>query len=250
MALKKHLGNRFQTARDSPITKGQIFQDLGHLANTDAADEILHGRYRYPADMEEGTELVFREATRLYAKNKGIVNYILKDDKFSSFWNTAREATESSKSGIHFGHYIAQSFSPFLTKLQVMKLNLVLSMGMLLKRWLHGLTILLEKEHGNINIEKLRAICLFEADLNWVLKVIFAKRMMANAQENHLVPPELFATAGSNAIRATLAKVLYTNICRTQHKNHGVASVDNGQCYDAVGHALCSLALQSFGVPR
>ena len=131
-----------------------------------------------------------------------------------------------------------------------MKLNLVLSMGMPLERWLHGLTVLLEKEHSNINIEKLRAICLFEADLNWVLKEIFAKRMMANARENDLVPPELFATAGSNAIHDTLSKVLYTDICRTQHRNHYVASVDNGQCYDAVGHALCSLALQSFGVAR
>ena len=249
-ALKEHLGNRLQTAHDSPITKGQILQYLGHLANTDAADNILHGRYRYPEDTEEGTELLLREATHLYAKNKGIVKYILKDNEFSSFWNSTREATESSKSGIHFGHYIAQSFSPFLTKLQVIKLNLVLSMGMPLKRWLHGLTVLLEKEQGNTNIERLRAICLFEVDLNWVLKVIFAKRMMANAQENDLVPPELFVTAESNTIRATLVKVLYTNICRTQHRNHGVASVDNGQCYDAVGHALCSLALQSFGVPR
>ena len=42
LALKEHLGDRFQTARDSLIIKGQIFQDLGHLANTDAADDILH----------------------------------------------------------------------------------------------------------------------------------------------------------------------------------------------------------------
>ena len=142
----------------------------------------MHGRHRYPEDTEEGTKLLLQEATRLYAKDKGIVKYILKDDKFSSFWNSAREATEFSKSGTHFGHYIAQSFSPFLTKLQVMKLNLVLSIGMLLKQWLYRLTALLEKEHGNINIEKLRAIYLFEADLNWVLKVIFAKHMMANAR--------------------------------------------------------------------
>ena len=35
--------------------------------------------------MKEGTELLLREATRVYAKNKGIVNYILKDENFSSF---------------------------------------------------------------------------------------------------------------------------------------------------------------------
>ena len=48
----------------------------------------------------------------------------------------------------------------------MIKLNLVLTMGMPLEWWLHGLTVLLEKEHGNISIEKLRAIYLFEADLN------------------------------------------------------------------------------------
>ena len=83
-----------------------------------------------------------------------------------------------------------------------------------------------------------------------MLKVIFARRIMVNARENNLVPSELFVMAGSNAIRAMLAKVLYTDICRTQHRNHAIASVDNGHCYDAVGHALCSLALQAFGMPR
>ena len=73
-ALQEHLGDRFQTARHSQITKGQIFQDLGHLANTDAAEDILHGQYRYPEDTEEGTKLLLQEARRLYAKNKGLSN--------------------------------------------------------------------------------------------------------------------------------------------------------------------------------
>ena len=71
-----------------PDYQGTDFQDLGHLANTDTADDILRGGYRYPADMEKGTESLLQEATRLYAKNKGIINYILKNDNFSSFWNT------------------------------------------------------------------------------------------------------------------------------------------------------------------
>ena len=65
-----------------------------------------------------------------------------------------------------------------------------------LQRWLHGLTVMLEKEAGNINIDKLRAICLFKADFNWVLKVLYAKRMMGNAHENKIVPQEMLATEG------------------------------------------------------
>ena len=122
-------------------------------------------------------------------------------------------------------------------------------MGAPLDRWLNGLTVMLEKEKGNINIDKLRAICLFEAALNWVLKVVYAKRMMRNAREQDLIPPELFATAGRSAIDATMAKIMFTDVCRTQHRNHAVASVDLGQCYDSVNHAFCSIALQAFGVP-
>ena len=33
------------------------------------------------------------------------------------------------------------------------------------------------------------------------------------------------------------------------NRNFAVASVDLGQCYDAVNHAFCSIALQAFGVP-
>ena len=144
---------------------------------------------------------------------------------------------------------MAQAFSKRLTETKVAQLNIVLMMGMPLERWLHGLTVMLEKERGNINVEKLRAICLFEADLNWVLKVIHAKRMMGNAYEHDLIPQEIFAVAGRSAPDATMAKIMFTDICRTQLRNHAVASVDLGQCYDAVAHGFCSLALQAFGVP-
>ena len=149
---------------------------------------------------------------------------------------------------MHFGHMMSQAFSKRLTRLKLLQLNMVLKMGTPLKRWLNGLTLMLEKEAGNINIDKLRAICLFEADLNWVLKVIYAKRMMKNAKANDLLEPETFAVAGQLAPNATMAKVMFTDVCRTLHKNHAVASADLGQCYDAVAHGLCIIALQAFGV--
>ena len=144
---------------------------------------------------------------------------------------------------------MAQSFSARLTRLKLLQLNVVLKLGEPLERWLNGLTVMLEKERGNINIEKLRAICLFEADLNWVLKVIYAKRTMKNARNQNLLEPELFAVAGQSAPNATMAKIMFADVCRTQHRNFAVASVDLGQCYDAVNHAFCSIALQAFGVP-
>ena len=82
----------------------------------------------------------------------------------------ADEDIQSSKSGIHFGHYKAAAYNEYLTSLLEAKLNLILSTGIPLERWTHGLTVLLEKEFGSVYIDKLRAICLFEADYNCLQK--------------------------------------------------------------------------------
>ena len=58
---------------------------------------------------------------------------------------------------------------------------LVVTMGIPLARWGNGLTVLLEKVFGNIYIDKMRAICLLEADYNWLNKFVFAKRMLDRA---------------------------------------------------------------------
>ena len=68
---------------------------------------------------------------------------------------------------------IAQSHSEKLTSFRIKMLNLILRLGLPLERWLNGILLLLQKESGNIDIDKLRAIILFEADFNWLLKMIF-----------------------------------------------------------------------------
>ena len=226
-ALHGHLKPRYQKSRAAPLAQGQLFSDLGHLANTSAAKAILRGEYEFPQGTDEATVLLLRAAAKIYAQNKGVVDIILRHKDFI-FWRTAKERTEPSASCLHFGHYMAQAFSKRLSKLKLMQLNIVLQMGLPLDRWLNGLSVMLEKEKGNINIDKLRAICLFEADFNWVLKVIYAKRMMANARENDLLEPEIFAVAGRSAPDATMAKVAFTDINCAQHRNHAVASVDLG----------------------
>jgi hypothetical protein len=43
-------------------------------------------------------------------------------------------------------------------------------------QWGIRLNVLLEKVAGNNFVHKLRAICLLEADFNWINKIIFAKQ--------------------------------------------------------------------------
>ena len=156
---------------------------------------------------------------------------------------------QSSYSNVHFGHYKAIAQDQYLSALQAAKLSLSTKTGIPMERWGSALTVLLEKEFGNIYIEKMRAICLLEADFNWLNKLIFAKRMMDQAYDNGMVPVEQFARRGTQASNGVLCKVLFCDMMRALHEMAGVASVDLGNCYDAVAHPLASIALQAFMVP-
>ena len=118
--------------------------------------------------------------------------------QFQEWWRTTKEDTQSSMEGIHFGHLKAAAWNNHLTDLYTAKINACLNLGTALERWGKGLTVLLEKEFGSIFFDKLRAIILFEADFNWIQKIVFSKKMADLAQKHNLIPPEQCAAPGKD----------------------------------------------------
>ena len=120
-----------------------------------------------------GTEI----ATTITAKN------------FQYFWQWVDERTSSSFSGITFLHYKAAALHPMLVAMHAAYLTACIHKGVSLARWL---AVLLEKVVGNNFVHKLWAICLLEADFNWINRIIFAKPMIGLALENNLTPGKCF----------------------------------------------------------
>ena len=108
---------------------------------------------------------------------------------------------------------------------------------------------MLEKELGNISLEKLRAILLMEADLNSMNKQVFGQRMLEVAQRYGLMPEEIYSELGKTAEDGALAKILFYDLVRQSRLSASVGSVDASNCYDSIAHAIASLVFQSFGVP-
>ena len=157
-----------RSAHSAPISSGELLDEVGFLGNTPAVQEILRGTYAYPKDMDVHTRHLLDEAARIFSKTADdVVSTFVTTKDFQDWWLTCDETTQSSKSGAHFSHYKAAAHDDYLSALHVAKLNLALASGKPLERWGHGLTVLLEKEFGSIYIDKLRAICLFEADFNF-----------------------------------------------------------------------------------
>ncbi len=153
-----HISRRYKTAQGAPIIQDPcLHQDFGYLADTDDADRVLRSTYDYPADMDPYTKLLLQEAHHIFSRmsEEEVIDFVTTTD-FKQFWLHADKQIQSSKSGIHFGHYKAAARDRFLLALQAAKLTLAVTTGIPLAWWGNGLTVLLEKVFGNIYINKMR----------------------------------------------------------------------------------------------
>ncbi len=148
---------------------------------------------------------------------------------FQSYWQHANEDIQSSKSGCHFGHYKAASFDRYLSAMHAAKLTLAASTGIPLARWGNGLMVLLEKVFGNIYIDKMWAICLLEANYNWLNKFVFAKQMMNKAFEGGIIPAEQFAKKGITCNRGSTNIRTLLQYCSRITQNRGNRKCGPGQ---------------------
>ncbi len=185
-------------AQGAPILQDAwLHGNFGFLANTESEDQVLQGSYIYPKNMDTHTKLLSQEAQHIFHRlsKKEVVDFVLTTD-FQSYWQHTNEDIQSSESGCHFGHYKVASYDWYLSAMHAAKLTLATSTGVPLARWGNGLTVLLEKVFGNIFIDKMRAICLLEADYNWLNNFVFAKQMMDKAFQGDIIPVEQFAKKG------------------------------------------------------
>ena len=109
--------------------------------------------------------------------------------------------------------------------------------------------MLLEKVAGNTRIDKLRAICLLEADFDWWLKATFARKMITCMRVTRVLTIEQGATSGKTATDWSMLKQLFFDQANVTHRTCAISSNDAANCYDAVNHAAGSFALQAIRVP-
>jgi signal transduction histidine kinase len=108
---------------------------------------------------------------------------------------------------------------------------------------------MLEKTKGVIQVDKLRAILLMEADFNFYNGLMFAKRMMDRAEQNAWIPNEIYGGRRNHeAIEVAMNRRLTADISRQRRAPLAVASVDAQTCYDRMAHSVASIAMQGWQV--
>ena len=64
------------------------------------------------------------------------------------YWEIVNKETSSSKSGLHFGHYIVGSKSDIIAHYHAARVRVILAHAIQIEYWSRGLSVMLEKMLG------------------------------------------------------------------------------------------------------
>ena len=185
--------------------------------------------------------------------------YISTNDWVSG-WSKMRESTASAP-GTHYGHYKTAAVAArlpedhpdhtmVLAEIYAAMASLPLQHGFAPQRWQHCVDAILEKIPGKPLIEKLRIIMLYEADFNFVLKLIWGRRLIRHAEKYQcLGDSNSGSRPGRQTIDALLAKLLLYEFARLSRTSLVTVDNDAKSCYDRITKSLAMIACISVGLP-
>jgi hypothetical protein len=242
---------RFHLTEDTPPMTEPLLSDLGYLADTETAAQILDGTYICPPGTDDYTRDFFRILQRpqnVDALDRIDTSFSVSD--FQNYWKKAKEQTSSSISTLHFGHDKAVCKNDTLSEMHCVFVDIAVNSDFSPKRWQRGLTVMLKKKQGVILVNKLHAILLMEADFNYANKTIFGQRMMLFADDRGLVAEECLGNHSfHDATEVALNHQLFCDITRQKCYSAAIGCVDLEQCFDCIAHSIASLCAQQWGVP-
>ena len=182
--IKKHLiqynRDSFRAAAESPFGNGPIYDTIIFSDLSPSADQILSGKV--PPDWSKD-DLAMREFLASFTVPKCVSDRpdipceITSDDVVRGF-RSWKESTSTSPSGRHLGLYKAAIQHSTLLSCLVKFMNIAIKSGISIPRWSNAVNVLIEKDNGQPRINRLRIIHLFEADLNFFLKLQWGHRLV------------------------------------------------------------------------
>jgi hypothetical protein len=172
----------------------------GHYGETETGQSIIQGELQPVLENAQfpETQVVLNLLQPFDPLAEPVSAHVTKAD-FKNFFKKWKEATSTSPSEKHLGHYKAL-LSPAILDNQLLVnkaeriidahvhlLNAATSYGCPFERWKFIVSVMIEKNAGDYQLNKLWTIHLFEADSNWLLGMIFGCRMVHGAEkQKHL----------------------------------------------------------------
>ena len=253
----------FGQAHGTPLTTPAFTQQIDWAASTETAELILHGEF-------DATELSDIQALLLHhckSQHRETLPLLITEEEFIAKFKTWREGTTTSPSGLHLGHYKAlvlrhdgdlntdegkaiESQRKELIRAHVAMINYALQQAYSFDRWKSVVNVMIEKEHGNSKVHRLRVIHLYEADYNFLLQAKW-RTLISNAETRHLLHPGQYGSRpGRDALMPAFIEEMKSEISYATRKSLINFDNDAASCYDRIIPALASLIGRKFGLHK
>jgi hypothetical protein len=243
----------FRAASASPCGLGPILDELTFSTLSPAGTALLNGEV--PEHWQGDNDLLHEffksfSSPQAVRDNPPITTTISEDDVKRGFGRW-REATSTSPSGRHLGHYRAIVQDETLLLCLTKFIDLVVQRGITLSRWQHAINVMLEKDVGCPRINRLRIIHLFEADFNFFLKLLWGHRLVRRAHDFKMINTGQYGSVpGRTAVELVMLNQISNDICRTNKYNIIRFDNDASACYDRILVHLGMMAARRCGMPE
>lgn len=247
-----------QQALSTPFcTKDVLVDAVNHKDELNHIGKILDGTFIDTLHEDQLTSLTESEKLYLTALQQKVhqsINTEITPNDFIQFFMRKKEKTASSFSGRHMGHYkvlalLAKHGTYHIIGTLTTLINIAIKTSTPFPRWQHSSQIMLEKGKGN-HLDHLRIIQLCEADLNFLLNIVWGKRMINNAQRKNLLSNSQYALPGMTCQSAVWNKVAFCDILRQSYTPGIITDYDATAAFDRVLHTITSITCQRLGMPK
>jgi hypothetical protein len=188
-ALLKELRQRFNQAGKTPFCISPLLDAVGpSLGTSEEAQHILEGTYCIPENCDPWAAKLIPHLSYAFPYRDFPMEYSLHDHKAG--WQKVRERTSAGISGLTIPQMKAHLQDDYNINVDIIFARIPYQYGFAPARWRKGIDVMLEKKKGVYNIDKLRAILLYEADFNQNNKRL-GRDMLAMAEEFNALAPEL-----------------------------------------------------------
>jgi hypothetical protein len=243
---------QYHQASETPFGSGPLATSIGRNGNTPAAKALLTGALptNILSNLLPETIRILHTLARpqptLPADHQGFIS----EEEFIATYKATSEATSSSPSGRHVGHYKAILSDPSLVSLHASMMSIPFQAGFAPTRWMRVSDIMLEKEPGNARCHRLQILALFESDFNQSKRILIARKISHHIEDNQMVPGMQFGSRpGRNCHSAVLQTVLSQDIVCLTRKTAAFLENDAVGCYDRLMNNLLLLILVKIGLP-
>ena len=265
--MKRNINHFGQAELDrTPFFQEPLKSDINFTATTASVEQILEGDYT-TADLDRIAAMFVQSLKKQHPLQTAEHLTTMEVQQRLKLWT---EATTTSPSGLHLGHYKAlvnshlhsckkeededrieyDTYQQVLLQFRTNLLNYAIKWRYSLQRWHTVINRMLMKDNNNWRIHRLRVIHLYEADYSMLLAIHW-RNTLHQAEDHSLLNKGTFGSRPNrSAITPVFLEEMMLEVTRLTRKNLVLFDHDAQSCYDQIIASVMSLISRNFGASK